>query len=76
LADLTAEVEETTDFDRLGKRTDWRREFGRDNCILVHGIIQRLLAGELDVAVVLSPEGKAAPPPLRSDRRLRICLTA
>jgi hypothetical protein len=25
---------------------------------------------------VLLPEGKAAPPPLRSGRRLRICLTA
>src|SRR5215467_13502802 len=36
LSDLSAEVEETTDFDRLGKRTDWRREFGRDNCILAH----------------------------------------
>ena len=39
-------------------------------------LIQRLLAGELDVAAVLLPEGKAAPPPLRSGRRLRICLTA
>src|SRR5262245_29927717 len=76
LADLTAEVEETTDFDRLGKGADRRREFGRGNCGLVHGIIHRLLAGELDVAAVLLPEGKAAPPPLRSDRRLRICLTA
>jgi len=28
LADLTAEVEETTDFDRLGKRADRRRKFG------------------------------------------------
>jgi hypothetical protein len=76
LADLTAKIEETTDFDRLGKRADRRREFGRGNCGLVHGIIHRLLAGELDVAAVLLPEGKAAPPPLRSDRRLRICLTA
>jgi DNA-binding transcriptional LysR family regulator len=39
-------------------------------------LIHRLLAGELDVAAVLLPEGKAAPPPLRSGRRLRICLTA
>ena len=39
-------------------------------------LINRLLAGELDVAAVLLPEGKAAPPPLRSGRRLRICLTA
>ena len=39
-------------------------------------LIHRLLAGELDVAAVLLPEGKAAPPPLGSGRRLRICLTA
>src|SRR3954452_6094788 len=76
LADLTAEVEETTDFDRLGKRANGRREFGRGNRGLVHGIIHRLLAGELDVAGVLLSAGKAAPPPLKSDRRLRICLTA
>ena len=37
LADLTAEVEETSDFDRLGKRADRRREFGRGNCGLAHG---------------------------------------
>src|SRR6267142_2721680 len=37
LADLTAEVEETADFDRLGKRADRRREFGRGNCGLAHG---------------------------------------
>src|ERR1700686_4859228 len=37
LADLTAEIEETTDFDRLGKRADRRREFGRGNCGLAHG---------------------------------------
>src|SRR5499427_6505282 len=36
LADLTAEVEETTDFDRLGKRAGRRRELGRGNCGLVH----------------------------------------
>src|SRR5207245_10551068 len=36
LADLTAEVEETTDFDRLGKRADRRRKFGRGNWGLVH----------------------------------------
>ena len=30
LGRLTAEVEETTDFDRLAKRADRRREFGRD----------------------------------------------
>src|SRR6478672_5203200 len=37
LADLTAEIDETTDFDRLGKRADRRREFGRGNCDLAHG---------------------------------------
>src|SRR5580700_4239269 len=37
LADLTAEVEETTDFDRLGKRADRRRKFGRGDCGLAHG---------------------------------------
>src|SRR5262245_27759182 len=36
LADLTAEVEETTDFDRLGKRAGRRRELGRGNCGLIH----------------------------------------
>src|SRR6202034_1784677 len=37
LADLTAEVEETTDFDRVGKRSGRRRELGRGNCGLAHG---------------------------------------
>src|SRR5947208_13121000 len=37
LADLSAEVEETTDFDRVGKRAGRRRELGRGNCGLVHG---------------------------------------
>src|SRR6266852_4667402 len=37
LADLTAEIDETTDFDRLGKRADRRRKFGRGNCDLAHG---------------------------------------
>ena len=36
LGDLSAEVEDTTDFDRLGKRAGRRRELGRDNCGLVH----------------------------------------
>jgi hypothetical protein len=36
VADLTAEVEETTDFDRLGKWADRRREFRRGNCGLAH----------------------------------------
>src|ERR1051325_2903892 len=36
LADLPAKVEETTDFDRLGKRAGRRRELGRGNCGLVH----------------------------------------
>ena len=43
---------------------------------LTSELIHRLLAGELDVAAVPLPEGKAAPPPLGSGRRLRICLTA
>src|ERR1043165_1880715 len=34
LADLTAEVEEDTDFDRLANR---RREFGRGHCGVAHG---------------------------------------
>src|SRR5437762_14358907 len=42
LADLTAEIDETTDFDRLGKRADRRRKFGRGNCGLVH---RKLLCG-------------------------------
>src|SRR5213075_46741 len=37
LADLATEVEEATDFDRLGKRADRRRKFGRGNCGLAHG---------------------------------------
>src|SRR5207245_1413574 len=37
LTDLTAEIDETIDFDRLGKRADRRREFGRGNCDLAHG---------------------------------------
>src|SRR5207249_4279915 len=37
LADLTAAIDETTDFDRLGKRADRRREFGRGNCNVAHG---------------------------------------
>src|SRR5215471_7900314 len=36
LADLTTEVEETADFDRLGERADRWREFGRGNG-LAHG---------------------------------------
>src|SRR5436309_12099723 len=37
LTDLTAEIDETIDFDRLGKRADRRREVGRGNCDLAHG---------------------------------------
>jgi hypothetical protein len=37
LAYLTAAVEETTDFDRLGKRADRWREFRRGNSGLAHG---------------------------------------
>src|SRR5438270_542545 len=37
LGDRTAEIDETIDFDRLGKRADRRRELGRGNCDLAHG---------------------------------------
>src|SRR5437764_9521608 len=43
LTDLTAEIDETTDFDRLAKRADRRREFGRRNCGLAHGRLLWLL---------------------------------
>src|SRR5262249_14040241 len=43
LADLTTEVEETADFDGLGKWADRWREFGRGNCGLAHG---KLLFGK------------------------------
>src|SRR5271168_2054697 len=43
LGDLSAEVEETTDFERLGKRADGRREFRRGNCGLVHGKLPWIL---------------------------------
>src|ERR1700751_3583926 len=36
LGNLSAEVEETTDFDRLGKRADWRREFRIGSCCFAH----------------------------------------
>src|SRR5215475_13101848 len=36
LTDLTAEIDETIDFDRLGKRAGRRREFRRRNCGLAH----------------------------------------
>src|SRR5205823_13775375 len=36
LTDLTAEIDETIDFDRLGKWADRRREFRRGNCGLAH----------------------------------------
>src|SRR5262249_32875083 len=39
LGDLSAEVEETTDFDRLGKRADRWRELRRGNCSLAHGTL-------------------------------------
>src|SRR5882672_5603286 len=37
LADLTAEIDGTTGFNGLGKRTDRRGEFRRGNCGLAHG---------------------------------------
>src|ERR1700758_1541994 len=36
LGDLSAEVEETIDFDRLGKWADRRRQLRRGNCGLAH----------------------------------------
>src|SRR5580698_7791248 len=42
LADLTAEEEETTDFDGLGKRADRRRKFGRGNCGSAHSKLLRI----------------------------------
>src|ERR1700728_197307 len=55
LADLTAEVEETTDFNRLGKRADRRRKLGRGDCGLAHGKLPWILGqmvrmGEPEVA--------------------------
>src|SRR5215470_3055704 len=47
LGDLSAEVEETTGFDRLGKRADRRRELGRDDCSLVHGNLLWILGSYL-----------------------------
>src|SRR5262245_6530859 len=44
LTDLAAEIEETIDGDRLGKRADRRREFGRGNCDLAHGKLLWILA--------------------------------
>ena len=43
LADLAAEEEKTTDFDRLGKRAGRRRKFGRRNCGLFHGRLLGIL---------------------------------
>jgi hypothetical protein len=48
LADLTAEVEETTDFDRLGKRASRRRELGRGNCGLIHSKLLWILDRSLN----------------------------
>src|SRR5579864_23719 len=36
LTDLTAEIDETIDFDRLGKWANRRREFRRGNCCFAH----------------------------------------
>src|SRR5271170_619279 len=60
LADLTADVEETTDFDRLGKRADRRRELGRGNCGLAHG---KLLGYWVRWSEWWSPRLRALPMP-------------
>src|SRR3984957_19822776 len=46
LTDLTAEIDETIDFDRLGKRPNRRCEFGRGNCGLAHRKLLALCNGE------------------------------
>ena len=43
LADLTAAVEETTDFNRLGKRADRWRKLGRGDCGPAHGKLLLIL---------------------------------
>src|SRR5215471_856580 len=43
LGDLSAEEEETIDFDRLGKWANRRREFRRGNCGLAHRFLQLLI---------------------------------
>src|SRR5579863_7632710 len=43
LADLTADVEETIDCNRLGKRAYRRRKLRRGNCGLVHGKLPWIL---------------------------------
>jgi hypothetical protein len=48
LADLTAEVEETADFDRLGKRASRRRELGRGNCGLIYSKLLWILDRSLN----------------------------
>src|SRR5579863_1166378 len=58
LRDLSAEVEETTGFDRLGKRADWRREFRRGNCCLTHG---KLLWIPVDLVGMVKTPGLSAP---------------
>jgi hypothetical protein len=47
LADLTAEVEEATDIDRLGKRADRWRKLERGYCGLAHGKLLWILAPAL-----------------------------
>src|SRR5882757_115124 len=54
LADLTAEIDESTDVDCLGKRADRRRQLQRGNCGLAHGkllwILGKLARMEPEVA--------------------------
>src|SRR5579862_1456168 len=53
LRDLSAEVEETTDFDRVRKGADRRREFRRGNCGFAHGKLRWIL---VDLVRMVEPE--------------------
>jgi hypothetical protein len=54
------------DYGAIGARFcySWRERFRRLLSELTGELFHRLLAGELDAAAVLLPEGKTAPPPL------------
>jgi hypothetical protein len=60
LADLTAEVEETTDFDRLGKWADRWRKLRRGNCGLAHDKLLWLLGYMVTMVVARMLRGGPA----------------